>query len=39
MTHDHGLGGAHRFGIAHATVQVEAGDSAHPCPQAPVEAV
>jgi cobalt-zinc-cadmium efflux system protein len=23
------------FGIAHATVQVEAGDPVHPCPQAP----
>jgi cobalt-zinc-cadmium efflux system protein len=33
----HGL--AHRFGICHATVQVEAGDAAHPCPQAPAEAL
>jgi cobalt-zinc-cadmium efflux system protein len=28
-----------RFAIGHATVQVEAGDPAHPCPQAPAEMV
>jgi cobalt-zinc-cadmium efflux system protein len=28
-----------RFGIEHATVQVEAGDPAHPCPQAPAGVV
>ena len=33
----HGL--QKRFAIGHATIQVEAGDPAHPCPQAPVEAV
>jgi cobalt-zinc-cadmium efflux system protein len=33
----HGL--AHRFGIGHATLQLEAGDPAHPCPQAPAEAL
>ena len=33
----HGL--QERFAIGHATIQVEAGDPAHPCPQAPVEAV
>lgn len=27
------------FGIGHATIQVEAGDPAHPCPQAPAEAL
>lgn len=26
-----------RFGIGHATIQVEAGDPAHPCPQAPTD--
>lgn len=31
----HGL--LERFGIAHPTMQVEAGDPAHPCPQAPAE--
>ncbi len=30
---------AARFGIGHATIQVEAGDPAHPCPQAPREAL
>jgi len=30
---------AHRFGIGHATVQVERGDPAHPCPLAPAEVV
>jgi cobalt-zinc-cadmium efflux system protein len=30
---------AARFGIRHSTVQVEAGDPAHPCPQAPAEVV
>jgi cobalt-zinc-cadmium efflux system protein len=25
----------HRFGIAHATLQIEAGDPAHPCSLAP----
>ena len=33
----HGL--QERFAIGHATIQVEAGDPAHPCPQSPVEAV
>ena len=28
-----------RFGIGHVTLQVEAGDAAHPCPQAPAEAL
>ena len=28
---------ATRFGIGHATVQVEAGDPAHPCALAPAE--
>jgi cobalt-zinc-cadmium efflux system protein len=28
-----------RFGIDHPTVQLEAGDPAHPCPQAPAEVV
>jgi cobalt-zinc-cadmium efflux system protein len=31
----HGL--QERFGIAHATVQVESGDPVHPCPQAPAD--
>lgn len=30
---------AHRFGIGHATLQVEAGDPAHPCTLAPSEVV
>jgi cobalt-zinc-cadmium efflux system protein len=30
---------AHDFAIAHATLQVEQGDSAHPCPLAPIEVV
>jgi cobalt-zinc-cadmium efflux system protein len=30
---------AHRFGIGHATLQVEAGDPAHPCALAPAEVV
>jgi len=29
----------HRFGIGHATLQVEAGDPAHPCALAPAEVV
>lgn len=33
----HGL--QERFGIGHATIQVEAGDPAHPCPQAPAQVV
>ena len=28
-----------RFGIAHATFQIETGDPTHPCPQAPAHAV
>jgi cobalt-zinc-cadmium efflux system protein len=28
-----------RFGIGHATLQVEAGDPAHPCRLAPAEVV
>lgn len=28
-----------RFGIEHATIQLEDGDPAHPCPQAPAEVV
>ena len=28
-----------RFGIGHATVQVEAGDPAHPCALAPAEVI
>jgi len=30
---------AHRFGIGHATLQVESGDPAHPCALAPAEVV
>lgn len=30
---------AARFGIGHATLQLEAGDPAHPCPQQPAEAI
>jgi cobalt-zinc-cadmium efflux system protein len=26
---------AHRFGIGHATIQLERGDAAHPCRQEP----
>jgi cobalt-zinc-cadmium efflux system protein len=28
-----------RFGIEHATIQIENGDPAHPCPQAPAHVV
>ena len=28
-----------RFGIEHATLQIETGDPAHPCPMAPEHAV
>jgi cobalt-zinc-cadmium efflux system protein len=28
-----------RFGIEHATIQIETGDPAHPCPQAPAHVV
>lgn len=34
-----GRGLRHRFGITHVTIQVEAGNPARPCPQAPSEAV
>jgi cobalt-zinc-cadmium efflux system protein len=30
---------SHRFGIGHATLQIEAGDPAHPCTLAPAEVV
>jgi cobalt-zinc-cadmium efflux system protein len=30
---------SHRFGISHATLQIEAGDPAHPCTLAPAEVV
>jgi cobalt-zinc-cadmium efflux system protein len=29
----------HRFGIEHATIQLETGDPAHPCPLAPAHVV